>query len=94
LKTGIHLNETDNLEYFTEAYFHTTNEIKAEIAEGGLVFEKLIPVESFGWMVKDFLEKEKDQVFMRKLMETIRTVETMEDLFPISPYLIAVTTRE
>jgi ubiquinone/menaquinone biosynthesis C-methylase UbiE len=94
LKTGIHLNETDNLEYFTEAYFHTTNEIKAEIAESGLVLEQLIPVESFGWMVKDFLAKEKDQVYMRKLLETIRTVETMEDLLPISPHLIAVSTRE
>ena len=94
LETGIHLNKTDNLEYFTEAYFHTTNEIKAEIAESGLIFEKLIPVESFGWMVKDFSEKEKDQEYMRKLQETIRTVETMEDLFPISPHLIAVSTRE
>ena len=42
LKTGVHLNETDNLEYFTTAYFHRPGEIITEIAESGLKFEKLI----------------------------------------------------
>jgi 2-polyprenyl-3-methyl-5-hydroxy-6-metoxy-1,4-benzoquinol methylase len=93
LKTGIHLNETDNLEYFTTAYFHIPKEIITEIAESGLQFEKLIPVESFGWIVKNFNEKEKDPNYMKKLLETIRMVEMNEDLIAISPHIIAVARK-
>src|SRR6185436_9291434 len=46
LQNGIHLNETNNLEYFTTAFFHTPAEIKDEIAESGLDFDKLIAVVS------------------------------------------------
>src|SRR5215218_4633436 len=67
LKTGIHLNETDNLEYFTTAYFHTPKEIITEMAESGLNFEKLIPIESFGWMVRNFSEREQSPNYMKKL---------------------------
>ncbi|MFN2440800.1 MAG: class I SAM-dependent methyltransferase [Chitinophagaceae bacterium] len=94
LKTGVHLNETDNLEYFTTAYLHTPTEIITEIAESGLKFEKLIPIESFGWIVKNFNEKEKDPNYMKKLLEVIRMVEMNEDLLAISPHIIAVAQKE
>jgi ubiquinone/menaquinone biosynthesis C-methylase UbiE len=69
LKTGIHENKTDNLEYFTTAYFHKPGEVPTEIEESQLKFDKLIPVESFGWIVSNFNEKEKDPAYMRKLLE-------------------------
>src|SRR5215813_13231795 len=68
LKTGIHLNETDNLEYFTTAFFHTPEEIVNEITESGLYPERLIAIESFGWIVKDIIEKVKDPAYMEKLL--------------------------
>lgn len=94
LKTGIHLNETGNLEYFTTAYFHTPNEIREEVAESGLQFEKLIAIESFGWFVKNFKEKLKDPAYMEKLLKTIRMVESNEDLMAMSPHIIAVARKE
>ncbi|HEV8286439.1 MAG TPA: class I SAM-dependent methyltransferase [Chitinophagaceae bacterium] len=94
LNTGIHLNESDNLEYFTTAYFHRPNEIIAEIAESGLNFEKLIAVESFGWFIRNFEEKLKDPIYMEKLFRTIRIVESSEDLMAISPHIIAVAKRK
>jgi len=94
LRTGTHLNGTDNLEYFTSSHFHTPEEIVAEIEESGLIFEKLIPVESFGWMVRNFSEKEKDIGFIKKLFETINLLEANEDLLPISPHIIAVARKE
>jgi ubiquinone/menaquinone biosynthesis C-methylase UbiE len=94
LKTGIHLNETNNLEYFTTAFFHTPAEIKNEIHESGLVFEKLIAVESFGWIVKDYKEKERDSAYMNKLLEIIRKVESDDDLVAMSPHIIAVARKE
>jgi len=94
LKTGVHLNETDNPEYFTTAYFHTPQEIKTEIAESGLKFEKLIPIESFGWIVRNFNEKEKNPVYMKKLSGMIRMLEAKDDLIAISPHIIAVARTE
>jgi len=90
LRTGIHLNETDNQEYFTTAYFHTANEIVEEIGVSGLKFERLIAIESFGWIVKNFSEKVKDSFYMDKLLEAIRIVETNEDLVAMSPHIMAV----
>jgi ubiquinone/menaquinone biosynthesis C-methylase UbiE len=94
LKTGVHQNKTENLEYFTTAYFHKPKEIVSEIEDSKLKFDKLIPVESFGWIVRNFNDKEKNPDYMRKLLETIRTVETNEDLISISPHIIAVARKE
>ncbi len=94
MKTGLHLNETGNPEYFTTAYFHTPKEIIAEIAESALIFEKLISIESFGWMVTDFNKKEKDKNYMKKLSEVISMVESNEDLIAISPHIIAIARKK
>src|SRR4030095_13991995 len=50
LECGIHLNHTDNPEYFTTSFFHTPAEIEMEILECDLQLEKLIAVESIGWL--------------------------------------------
>ena len=93
LNTGIHLNKTDNPEYFTTAYFHTPAEIKKEIIESGLQFEKLIAVESFGWIVDNFNEKSQDIVYMKKLHKIINMVETNDDLIAMSQHIIAVARK-
>ena len=94
LKTGIHINKTDNQEYFTTAYFHTSREIVEEINESGLEFEKLIAIESFGWIIKDFKEKLNDSLYMEKLMNIIRIVETNEDLITMSPHIMSVAYKK
>jgi ubiquinone/menaquinone biosynthesis C-methylase UbiE len=94
LNTGIHLNATDNLEYFTTAYFHTPIEIREEIVEAGFQFEKLIGIESFGWFVSNFSDKLNDQIYMEKLLTVIRMVESKEDLIATSPHIMAVARKE
>lgn len=93
LETGVHRNETNNLEYFTTAYLHTPAEIKSEVIDSGLKFEKLIAVESFGWIVKNFKEKANDQAYMDKLLATIRVVEEKEDLMAMSQHILAIGRR-
>lgn len=90
LQTGIHLNETNNMEYFTDAYFHMPKEIITEIAEGGLTFEKLIAIESFGWFVKNINEKLNIPSYMEKLLSIIRKVEEDENLIAMSPHIMAI----
>ena len=94
LNTGIHLNETDNSEYFTTAYFHTPGEIKKEITESGLQFEKLIAVESFGWIIDGFAKKSGDKNYMNKLNKIISLVETNDDIIAMSQHIIAVARRD
>ncbi|MFI5237774.1 MAG: class I SAM-dependent methyltransferase [Ignavibacteriales bacterium] len=94
LKTGIHLNPTENLEYFTTAYFHTPSEIKSEIIESKLKFDKLIAIESFGWFVNNFKEKSGDLNYMNKLQKIINLVETNDDIIAISPHIMAVARKE
>jgi ubiquinone/menaquinone biosynthesis C-methylase UbiE len=94
LVTGIHLNETDNLEYFTTAFFHTPAEIKEEISESGLHFEKLIAVESFGWVIDSFEKKSKDSTYMNRLLHFIKAVESNDDLMEMSPHIIAVAQKK
>ena len=93
LTTGVHSNETGNPEYFTTAYFHTPAEIKQEIMESGLQFEKLIAVESFGWIVDNFKERSQDQAYMKKLHKVINMIETNDDLIAMSQHIIAVAKK-
>ncbi len=94
LETGIHLNETENFEYFTAAYFHTPSEIKSEIAESKLKFDQLIAIESFGWCIDNMKTKSEDQHYMHKLRKILNMVETNEDIMAVSPHIMAIATKE
>ena len=94
LRTGIHLNETENFEYFTAAYFHTPAEIKSEIIESKLKFDQLIAIESFGWCIDNMKTKSEDQNYMNKLRKILNLVETNEDIMAVSPHIMAVATKD
>jgi ubiquinone/menaquinone biosynthesis C-methylase UbiE len=93
LANGIHINKTENVEYFTTAFFHTIEEIKEEVKESGLQLSKLIAVESFAWIVKNFSERVSDTKYMDKLRQVINKVESNEDLVAISPHIIVVAEK-
>jgi len=93
LRTGIHENRTENPDYFTTAYFHTPGEIKEEIAASGLVFEKLIALESFGWIIKEFGKKSEDAVYLNRLLHTIRLVEEDENIMAMSPHILGIARK-
>lgn len=93
LTTGIHLNETKSLDYFTTAYFHTPSEIKSEIIESELKFEKLVAIESFGWIVDNFKTKSEDSIYMNKLRKIINMVEANDDIIAMSPHIMAIARK-
>jgi hypothetical protein len=80
--------------YFTAVYFHTPSEIKSEIIESKLKFDKLIAIESFGWCIDNMKTKSEDQNYMNKLRKIINMVETNEDIMAMSPHIIAIATKE
>jgi SAM-dependent methyltransferase len=87
LKTGIHINQTDNPEYFTTSFFHTPDEIEMELRECDLQFEKLIAVESIGWLYKP------GEPISDLVLELIRQVETNKDFLASSPHILAIARK-
>ena len=90
LKNGQHRNQTDNFQYFTTAYFHHPKELKEELSVAGFDGIRILPVESFGWLLPDFAEKWKDKKFRELLLKTIKTVEEDEILLGVSSHLVGV----
>lgn len=90
LATGIHVNHTDNPEYFTTAFFHTPAGITNEIVESGLQFRELVAIESAGWMIDDLREKSTDQHYFTKVLQLIKAVESNDDLMALSPHIMAI----
>lgn len=93
LRSGVHLNDTDNFEYFTTAYFHTPAQIREEIKESGLTYDKLVAIESFGWALDDFNSKAQDAAYMETLMLFLHEVESNDDLIAMSPHIMAVSKK-
>lgn len=94
LQNGIHINKTDNLEYFTTAFFHTLEEIKTEVKESGLQLIKLIAVEGFAWTIDNFNLRMKDAAYMSKLNQVLNKVESDDDLVAMSPHIIVVAEKK
>jgi ubiquinone/menaquinone biosynthesis C-methylase UbiE len=94
LRNGVHINKTENIEYFTTAFFHTLEEIRNEVKEAGLHLTKLIAVESFAWVIDNFNQRLNDADYMKKLNQVINIVESNEDLVAMSPHIIVVAEKK
>ena len=92
LETGIHLNDTDNSEYFTTSFFHTPAEIESEVMESQLNFEKCIAVESLGWLLDHVLQT-SDETHIGLILSLIRQVEENKDLMASSPHILAIARK-
>lgn len=93
LKNGVHKNNTGNPEYFTTSYFHTPHDIKTEIIESGFVFDKLIAIESFGWIINDFKHKIENEIYMDKLLRMIKLVEEDKNIIAVSPHIMGIARK-
>lgn len=51
---GQHRNPTNHPRYFTTAFFHPPDELKAEIEEAGLYHEHTLAIEGPGWLLYNF----------------------------------------
>lgn len=94
LQNGIHINKTDNPEYFTTAFFHSIADIKREVEESGLRLIKLVAVEGFAWVIDNFTERLKDAHYMSNLQNTLNKVESNEDIVAMSPHIIVVAEKK
>lgn len=93
LATGQHRNPPGS-QYFTTAFFHHPDELRAEVEEVGLTVEDLVGIEGPGyWSVPDFevwwnVPSRKEQ-----LLAAARAVEHEPTLLGMGPHLLVVARR-
>jgi SAM-dependent methyltransferase len=94
LVDGQHRNPTDEIEYFTTAYFHRPDELRNEVADAGLDVEGLYGVEGPGWMFPDFMDRWRDEGRRTMLLDVARRLESEPSVIGASAHLIVAATRQ
>jgi ubiquinone/menaquinone biosynthesis C-methylase UbiE len=90
LTTGCHTNPAGTKNWFTTAFFHRPEEIAPEIEQSGLLFEKLLPVESFGYTIPDIDSRLQDPSYSRLVLDSIQWVENEPSLLGISNHILGI----
>lgn len=93
LANGQHRNPTENIFYFTNAFFHLPDELKTEIQEAGFTHQNTFAVEGFGWMLQNFDDQWKDENRRERMLKFIRSIETESSLVGMSAHLLAVARK-
>jgi SAM-dependent methyltransferase len=90
LRDGQHRNPTGRPAYFTTAFFHHPEELRAEVAAAGLVVEDLVAVEGPAWLVADVDAWWDDPARRERLLQAVRAVEREPTLLGMSAHLLAL----
>lgn len=90
LEEGQHRNPTDNRGYFTTAYFHHPDELRAEVAAAGFACRGVYGLEGPGWMLPDLDERWADPRKREDLLRVARWLESDPAIVGMSAHLLAV----
>jgi hypothetical protein len=90
LREGQHRNLTEDPEWFTEAFFHHPDELRAEIEDARLVVEGMFGVEGPGWLVNDLWDEPQGR---EHILRVARAVEQEPAVMGASAHLLAVARR-
>jgi ubiquinone/menaquinone biosynthesis C-methylase UbiE len=90
LREGQHRNPTERLDYFTTAYFHRPDELRAEVSGAGLILEGLYGVEGPGWIISDLAARLADPHRRGDLLQVARELESEPSLLGLSAHLLLV----
>jgi SAM-dependent methyltransferase len=89
LVDGQHRNETNHPDYFTTAYFHRPEDLRAELEQAGFQHVKVIGVEGPGWMLPDFEARWRDPALRHDLLAVARALECEPAIVGVSAHLLA-----
>jgi SAM-dependent methyltransferase len=93
LRTGEHLTEPGS-GWFTTAYFHRPDEVPAEVADAGLVLDRIVAVESPLWLAGPQLDDVlADPQSATALLDLLREVETEPSLVGASSHFLVIATN-
>jgi ubiquinone/menaquinone biosynthesis C-methylase UbiE len=91
LREGQHRNPSKKPAYFTTAFFHHPDELRAETQEAGFEIIDLVSVQGpVAWMVPDFSAKWEDPAWRERLLAAARAVEHEPTLLGLGPHLMVI----
>jgi ubiquinone/menaquinone biosynthesis C-methylase UbiE len=93
LTCGQHCNPTNQLAYFTTAYFHRPEELAAEVGDAGFHDVQILSVEGPAWSTALFREAWHDVVQRQSLLDFLSLIEREPSVHGASAHLIAVARR-
>lgn len=93
LDDGHHRNPGRRDDWFTTAYFHHPDEVKAEAEGAGLVVRELVGVEGFAAWLPDAEENWGDPKRREVIIESARLIESEPSLLGLGPHLLLVAER-
>jgi SAM-dependent methyltransferase len=89
LGDGQHRNPTDQ-DYFTTAFFHHPDELRAELTDAGFAVEALLGVEGPGWALHDLAAQWADPGRRADLLWAARAAESEPSLLGLHAHLLAL----
>ena len=90
LRDGRHWNSTERLDYFTTAYFHRPDELRAEVVDAGFAIDGVYGIEGPGWMLPDVTERLADPSRRADLLQVARQLESEPAMLGVSAHLLVV----
>lgn len=93
LMDGQHRNPTNHPAYFTTAFFHHPEELKAEIEEAGLLCDRTLAIEGPGWILQNFEGHWDDRERRERLLDALRWLEDEPSLIGVSAHIMVVARK-
>ncbi len=90
---GQHRNPTGRLDYFTTAYFHRPEELRAEILGAGLALEGIFGIEGPAWLLGDIDARLDDPRKRADLLRVARSLEREPSALGLSAHWLAVARK-
>jgi ubiquinone/menaquinone biosynthesis C-methylase UbiE len=90
LADGQHRNDTERPDYFTTAYFHRPEDLRAELATAGFTDLSILGVEGPDWVLPDFDERWDDPALRHDLLDVARRLESEPSIIGASAHLLGV----
>ena len=93
LSNGQHRNPTNELSYFTTAFFHHPDELTAEVTEAGFHLEEILPIEGPAALLQDLDERWDDKGQRVQILNTLRWLEDDPSILGITGHLMAIARK-
>ena len=90
LAEGQHRNDTGDPVYFTTAYFHRPDDLRAEMEAAGFVDVRVLGVEGPGWILSDFEARWEDPALRWDLIEVAQALQEEPTVIGASAHLLGI----
>jgi ubiquinone/menaquinone biosynthesis C-methylase UbiE len=90
LVDGQHRNDTSNADYFTTAYFHRPDDLRAELEAAGFGDIRILGVEGPAWILPDFDARWNDAALRKDLLDVAKALESESSILGVSAHLLGV----